>query len=69
MFIAGQRRLRVVLDRYVGHYNLGRSHQGDGLGPRAPDGDHDVIAFPAPADRIRRQTVLGALISEYEQPA
>ncbi len=29
--------LRIVLKEYVGHYNAGRSHQGDAMGLRAPD--------------------------------
>jgi len=69
MLIAGERHLRVVLDAYVEHCNAGWSHQGDGLDLRAPDDDHNVIAFPAPTDRIRRRTVLGGLINEYEQAA
>ena len=48
MLIAGERHLRVVLAEYIGHYNTGRSHQGDGMGLRAPDDDPDVIAFPVP---------------------
>jgi hypothetical protein len=43
MLIAGERRLRTVLDRYVAHYNAGRSHQGDGLGLCGPDHDPNVI--------------------------
>jgi transposase InsO family protein len=69
MLIAGQRHLRLVLDEYIEHYNAGRSHQGAGLGLRAPNDDPNVIAFPAPAQRIRRRTVLGGLISEYQQAA
>lgn len=69
MLIAGERHLRVVLDSYIEHYNRGRSHQGHGLGLRAPDDDHNVIAFPARAEQIRRRTVLGGLINEYESAA
>ena len=58
MLIAGERHLRTVLDQYVCHYNAGRSHQGVGLGLRAPDDDPNVIPFPAPASRIRRKSVL-----------
>ncbi|HEV3171104.1 MAG TPA: integrase core domain-containing protein [Actinocrinis sp.] len=68
MLIAGERHLRFVLDRYVAHYNQGRSHQGDSLNLRAPDDNHNVIAFPTPADRIRRRSVLEGLVNEY-QPA
>ena len=69
MLITGRRHLRLVLDEYIYHYNTGRSHQGEGLGLRAPNDDANVIAFPTPAERIRRRTVLGGLISEYEQAA
>ena len=57
MLIVGERRLRVVLN------------QGDGLDLRAPHDDHNVIPFPTQADRIRRRTVLGGLINEYEAVA
>jgi transposase InsO family protein len=69
MLIVGERHLRTVLDAYVEHYNAGRSHQGDELHLRAPDDDRNVIAFPAQTHRIRRRTVLGGLINEYEQAA
>jgi hypothetical protein len=36
MLIAGERHACVVLAEYIGHYNTGRSHQGHGLGLRAP---------------------------------
>ena len=52
----------------VEHYNPGRSHQGHNMSLRAPDDDADVIPFPTPADHIRRRTILGGLINEY-QPA
>jgi putative transposase len=68
MLIAGERRLRCVLDEFVEHYNTGRSHQGVGLDLRAPDDPRNVIPFPAPPERIRRRQRLGGLISEY-QPA
>jgi putative transposase len=67
MLITGDRHLRVVLDQFVAHYNTGRSHQGHGMVLRAPNDDPNVIPFPAPVDRIRRRTVLGGLIHEYEQ--
>jgi hypothetical protein len=31
MLIAGERHLRVILAEYIGHYNTGRSHQGEGM--------------------------------------
>ena len=36
MLVAGERHLATILDRYVEHYNRGRSHQGDGLDLRPP---------------------------------
>src|SRR5262249_19222996 len=36
MLIAGERHARVVMARYIRHYDTGRSHQGHGLGLLAP---------------------------------
>jgi putative transposase len=69
MLIAGERHLRTVLDQFVDHYNVGRSHQGTGLNLRAPDDDPNVIPFPVPASRVRRKAVLGGLINEYDTAA
>ena len=69
MLITGEKHLRVILADYIDHYNTGRSHQGDGMGLRAPDDDPDVIALPVPAARIHRRTRLAGLINEYQQAA
>ena len=69
MLIAGGKHLRVISSEYIGHYNTGRSHQGDDMGLRAPDDNPDVTAFPIPATRIRRRTKLAGLINEYRQAA
>jgi transposase InsO family protein len=69
MLIFGERHLRVALERYIDHYNCGRSHQGDGMELRSPGDDSNVIPFPAPADRIRRKPVLGGLVNEYQAVA
>ena len=69
MLIAGERHLRTVLEEYAGHYNTGRSHQGGGMGLRAPDDDANVIPFPVSTGQIRRKTVLGGLINEYSTAA
>jgi hypothetical protein len=37
MLIAGEQHLRAILSEYIGHYNTGRSHQGNGMALRAPD--------------------------------
>ena len=69
MLIIGERHLRVVLSEYIAHYNAGRSHQGHGMGLRAPADDPDVLPFPVRADRIQRRPRLAGLINEYQQPA
>ncbi len=69
MLIASERHLRVILADYINHYNTGRSHQGEGMGLRAPDDDPGLITFPVPAARIQRRAWLAGLISEYRQAA
>jgi len=69
MLIASERHLRVILADYINHYNTGRSHQGEGMGLRAPHDDPDLITFPVPAARIQRRARLAGLISEYRQAA
>jgi hypothetical protein len=66
MLIIGERHLHATLSEYVKHYNTGRSHQGHDMRLRAPDDSPNIIPFPAPAGRIRRKSVLGGLINEYE---
>jgi transposase InsO family protein len=68
MLIAGQRHLRDVLHRYVDHYNAARSHQGHGMGLRAPNDNPNVIPFPVQTHKIQRRSLLGGLLNEY-QPA
>jgi putative transposase len=68
ILIAGERHSRVVLAEYINHYNTGRSHQGHGLGLRAPDDAPNVIPFPVSPRQIRRRQLLGGLVNEY-QPA
>ena len=69
MLIAGERHLHAVLSEYVAHYNTGRSHQGHGMGLRAPGDDPDVLPFPIRTDRIQLRLRLAGLINEYQQPA
>ena len=69
MLISGEQHLRVILSDYIRHYNTGRSHQGHGMGLRAPDDAPNVTAFPGPAARIQRRTRLAGLINEYRQAA
>lgn len=68
MLITGERHARVIMAKYITHYNTGRSHQGHGLDLRAPDDPPSLVPFPAPPHQIRRRQLLGGLINEY-QPA
>jgi putative transposase len=65
MLTFNQRHLRVVLTEYVRHYNGRRPHRSCELRPPRPN--------HPPADlhheRIKRHSVLGALINEYERAA
>jgi putative transposase len=69
MLIAGERHARIIMAEYIKHYNTGRSHQGHGLGLRAPDDAPNVIPFPASPGQIRRRQLLGGLINEYQAAA
>jgi putative transposase len=69
VLITGECHLHRVLEAYVEHYNTGRSHQGDGIGLRAPTDDRNVIPFPAPTDRIRQRRRLAGLLNEYQAAA
>jgi hypothetical protein len=65
MLIFGERHLRSVLAEYEAHYNGRRPHRSRQLNPPRPD-------HPAPdlsEERIRRRSVLGGLINEYERAA
>jgi hypothetical protein len=68
VLITGRSHLQHVLDTYVEHYNAGRSHQGQGVGLRAPDDDPNVILLPIPPERIKRIRRLTGLLNHY-QPA
>ncbi len=65
MLIFGGRHLRTVLAEYAAHYNGRRSHCGRGLQPPRPD--HLVADLSQ--ERIKRRSVLGGLINEYERAA
>ena len=69
LLIAGERHLRAIFSEYIAHYNTGRSHQGDGMGLRAPDDAPDVTAFPVTPTQIQRRIRLAGLINEYRQAA
>jgi putative transposase len=68
LLIINEHHLRRVIEQYVEHYNTHRPHRS--LEQRPPDHAH----IPAPSstaqfDRIRRRTVVGGLINEYERAA
>jgi transposase InsO family protein len=63
--IFGERHLRSVLARYGAHYNGRRPHRALQLRPPRPD----HLAPGLAGGRIRRRSVLGGLISEYERAA
>jgi putative transposase len=65
MLIFNQRHLRVVLAEYVRHYNGRRPHRSCGLRPPRPN--HPVADLHY--ERIKRHSVLGGLINEYERAA
>jgi hypothetical protein len=65
MLIFSQRHLRVVLAVYVRRYNGRRPHRARELRPPQPD--HPVADLNH--ERIKRHTVLGSLINEYERVA
>jgi transposase InsO family protein len=65
MLIFGEQHLRAVLAEYETHYNGRRPHRSRRLRPPRPD--HPVADLSK--DRIKRRTVLGGLINEYERAA
>ncbi|HWI01339.1 MAG TPA: integrase core domain-containing protein [Propionibacteriaceae bacterium] len=65
ILIFGERHLRTVLARYGAHYNGRRPRRA--LQLRSPRPDHPVLGLDC--RRIRRRSVLGGLISEYEHVA
>jgi putative transposase len=65
ILIFGERQLRSVLARYGAQYNGRRPHRAVQL--RLPRPDH--LALGLDCQRIRRRSVLGGLVSEYERAA
>jgi hypothetical protein len=65
MLIFGEQHLGRVLATYAAHYNTARPHRALRLRPPRP-----TSPVPEPIHgRIRRQPVLGGLISQYEPAA
>jgi putative transposase len=65
MLIFGERHLRTVLAEYEAHYNGRRPHRSRHLCPPRPD--HPAADLSK--ERIKRRSVLGGLINEYERAA
>ena len=69
MLIAGPRHLHAVLHEYTRHYNQHRPHRARDLRPPRPD-EIDPASVAGPSEgSVRRQRVLGRLISEYRNAA
>jgi putative transposase len=65
MLSFGERHLRRVLAEYSGRYNMQRPHRALQLRPPCPGSP-----VPEPVyGRVRRRSVLGGLINEYEPAA
>ena len=65
ILIFGERHLRTILAQYETHYNGRRPHRSRQLRPPRPD--HPAADLSQ--ERIKRRTVLGGLINEYERAA
>jgi len=65
MLIFGERHVRAVLTEYARHDNRRRPHRA--LHLQSPQPDHPVTHMPT--KRIKRRSVLGGLINEYEPAA
>jgi putative transposase len=65
MLIFGERHLRLILAEYETHYNRRRPHRGRQLRPPRPDHPAADLA----QERIKRRSVLGGLIHQYERAA
>jgi transposase InsO family protein len=65
MLIFSQRHLRIVMAQYARHYNGRRPHRALQLQPPQPD--HPVADLSQ--EQIKRRSVLGGLLNEYERAA
>jgi putative transposase len=65
MLIFSQRHLRIVMAQYARHYNGRRPHRALQLQPPRPD--HPVADLSQ--EQIKRRSVLGGLLNEYERAA
>jgi len=69
LLITGRGHLHHVLDAYVEHYNGGPSHQGHGVGLRAPDDDPNVIPLPTPVTGSSAHNALQDYSTTINQPS
>jgi transposase InsO family protein len=69
MLIMGKRHLRAVLAEYATHYNGHRPHRGRDLRPPDHDDASPALVTCLASARIRRRSILGGLIHEYQQAA
>ena len=65
MLIFSERHLRIVMAAYARHYNGRRPHRALQLQPPRPD--HPVADLSQ--ERVKRRSVLGSLLNEYERAA
>jgi transposase InsO family protein len=65
MLIFSERHLRIVMAEYARHYNGRRPHRALQLQPPRPD--HPVADLSQ--ERVKRRSVLGGLLNEYERAA
>src|SRR5208282_4598333 len=63
--IFSERHLRIVMAQYARHYNERRPHRALQLRPPRPD--HPVADLSQ--ERVKRRSVLGGLLNEYERAA
>jgi putative transposase len=65
MLTFGERHLRSILAGYARHYNRQRPHRSRELRPPRPD--HPIADLSQ--KRIKRRSVLGGLLNEYQRAA
>jgi putative transposase len=65
MPIVSQRHLRIMMAPYARHYNGRRPHRA--LQPQPPRPDHPVADLSQ--EQIKRRSVPGGLLNEYERAA
>jgi putative transposase len=69
MLITGPRHLRAILDSYAAHYNQHRPRRARNLRPPSTGEGAPAVIADFTTAKIRRRSVLGGLINEYEQAA